>query len=354
MGWDRLLIRRGVSSQALADVTRQLAELLGGGVSLDQALALVSAHTEHRVMREVLQAAEESVRSGQQFSDALAEHPQAFSPVYLGMVRAGEMSGQLETVLVRLAEMLERESELAHRFTAALAYPVVVLMLGLVTVNVLLFAVLPKLRMLFEETGQELPLPTRLLLAASEGLGQWWGAWLLAILGAGWGFRVWWGSAAGRAARDRVVLRLPLIRTLVSKREIARLTRQVGLLLEQGVTVPQAFDLASHTLSNGSLHRAVKRASVDVQTGNGLAEALERTGEVPPFVCMVARVGEESGTLERALLHVASAYERQTDRLLETATRLLEPALIIMVGLMVMGIVMAMLLPIFELGGVMG
>ena len=346
------MVRRGVSSQAIADVSRQLAELLGGGVSLDQALALVSTHTEHRLMREVLRTAEDAVRSGRTFSDALADHPRIFSPVYLGMVQAGEMSGQLETVLVRLAEMLERESELAGRVTAAVAYPAVVLVLGLVTVGILLFAVLPKLQVLFEETGQPLPWPTRLLLAASEGVGQWWGVWLLLIVGAGWGMSVWWKSDAGRAARDQLMLRLPLVKSLVFTRDLARLARQAGLLIEQGVEVPQAFDLACHTLSNGSLRRTVARAGVDVQAGNSLAEALERTGQVPPFVCMVVRVGEESGTLERALLHVASAYERQTDRRLESATKLLEPALIVVVGLMVMGIVMAMLLPIFELGGV--
>ena len=347
-----MIARRVISSQALAEVSRQLAELLGGGVPLEQSLALVSANTEHRPMREVLHAAEDAVRSGQQFSDALAGHPRMFSPVYLGMVRAGEMSGRLETVLVRLAEMLERESELAHRVTAALAYPAVVLMLGIVTVIILLFAVLPKLRALFEETGQLLPLPTRLLLAASDGVGQWWGLGVLAILGLGWGGRVWWGSGAGRAARDRLALRLPLIRSLVFRREMARLARQMGLLVEQGVGVPQAFDLACGTLSNVHLSRTVARAGIDIQAGTGLAEALQQTSEVPPFVCMVVRVGEESGTLERALLHIASAYERQTDRLLGSVTKLLEPALIVMVGLMVMGIVMAMLLPIFELGEV--
>jgi len=338
----------------LAEASRQLAELLGGGVALDQALALVSANTEHRLMRRVLRAAEASVRSGQPFSDALADHPQVFSPVYVGMVRAGEMSGRLESVLARLAEMLERESELAHRVAAALAYPAVVLVLGIVTVGILLFAVLPKLRVLFEETGQVLPLPTRLLLTASSGVGQWWGLGAAAILGLGWGGRAWWGSAAGKAARDRLVLRMPLIRSLVRRRELARLTRQMGLLVEQGVEVPQAFDLACGTLSNSHLSRAVARAGAAVQAGTGLADALQQTGEAPPFVCMVVRVGEESGTLERALLHVASAYERQTERLLGSVTKLLEPVLIVMVGLMVMGIVMSMLLPIFELGGAVG
>jgi len=349
-------LRRGgwfaprVSTQAVAHMSRQLADLLGGGVAVDRALALVSSQVEHQTLRAVLQQAQEAVRAGRLLSEALASYPQWFSPVYLGMVRAGESSGQLEAALARLADMLENESDMTHRLIAALAYPLLVLSLGLVTVVLLMLVVIPNVRLLFDEMGQRLPLPTRLLLASSQAISQWWLLWVVGLVGMGWGVRAWIHSVRGRAWLDHTLLRLPLIGTLIGKHELARWMRHLGLLIGQGLAVLPALGIASRLLSNTHLRQAMEQAARGVQAGLGLAAALAASRRVPVFVCNMVSVGEESGSLERALLTAASAYERDAAHLVRVAMSLLEPSLIIIVGLIVMGIVLSLLLPIFELG----
>lgn len=344
------LFRRRVSTQAIAHMSRQLADLLGGGVPVDRALALVAAQVEQQTLGAVLQQVQEAVRGGHLLSEALVTYPRWFSPVYLGMIRAGESSGQLEAALARLADMLENESDMAHRLAAALAYPLLVLSLGLVAVVMLLVVVIPNLRMLFDEMGRSLPLPTRMVLAISQGVSQWWAVGALGIAGMGWGVRAWTRSAQGRAWIDQALLRLPLIGAVICKHELARWMRHLGLLIGQGLAVLPALGIAGRLLSNTHLRQAMERAARDVQAGLGLAAALAASRRVPVFVCNMVSVGEESGALERSLLTAASAYERDTAHLLRVLMTLLEPSLIIVVGLIVMGIVLSLLLPIFELG----
>ena len=341
---------RRVPTATLAYATRQLGDLLGGGLSLFNALSLLSAQVEHRGLRAVVRQVADAVREGRTLSEALSQHPAIFSPLYVSMIRAGETGGGLETVLGRLTESLESESDLKSRVTSALVYPSVVLVIGCLTVLVLLTYVVPKLTTLFTETGQLLPLPTRILLAVSGVLSRGWWLLVLGAVGAGWGLRAFRRSAAGSVAWDRMILRLPLAGAVARKLQTARFTRNLGVMVGQGVPMLQALDVANATVSNSVLRQAIAGVLDAVREGGSLSRALGTSPEFPPFVSNMVAVGEESGTLEAALLKVASAYERETERALRTLTTVLEPVLIVAVGLVVMFIVMSMLLPIFELG----
>ena len=341
---------RRVPNRALAEMSRQLADLLGGGLSLFNALSLLSQQIEHRLLRQIIGEVSQAVHYGQALSDALARHPEVFSPFYISMVRTGETGGGLDAVLIRLADVGESEAELKSRVTSALVYPLVVLLIGILTIVVLLTYVVPKLTGLFTETGQLLPLPTRVLLAISGALTQWWWLWALGLTAGAWAARAIPRSSGGRLLVDRTLLEVPLVGTLVRKLETARLTRNLGVMAGQGVPILQALEVGSATISNMILRQAVLRVKDAVQGGASLADALTQSRQFPVFVSHMVAVGEESGTLDGALLKIASSYERETERALRTLTTVLEPLLIVVVGVVVMFIVISMLLPIFELG----
>lgn len=349
---DQIQLASGSRAPArpLAYMTRQLADLLSGGLALSSALSLLAQQTEHRGLRQVIEQVASTVRDGQALSDALRVHPGMFSPLYVSMVKAGETGGGLDAVLNRLADLGENEAELKSRVVAALVYPAVVVSIGVVTVIVLLTYVVPKLTSLFTETGQLLPLPTRILLAISDSLTQWWWLWIGGAVAVGWGARTFYRASWGRAMIDRAVLRLPLVGTLVRKLQTARLTRNVGVMIGQGVSVLQALEVASATVSHTTLRASILRIRDAVRGGESLSSAVTASGQFPAFVSHMISVGEESGTLEQALLKIAAGYERETDRVLRALTTALEPLLIVVVGLMVMFIVISMLLPIFQLG----
>lgn len=345
---------RRAPSRAVAYLSRQLADLIGGGLSLFHALSLLSEQTEHPVLRRVTMEMSQSVREGQALSEALGRHRAIFSPLFINMIRAGEATGDLETVLTRLADLLEGESEVKSRVMMALVYPAVVLAIGAATVVVLLTYVVPKLTALFEDTGGLLPLPTRILLGISDGLTRGWWLWIGAGLVAIWGLGQLRSSSAGRAVLDRMSLRLPLGGALVRKLYLARFLRSLGAMIGQGVPALQALEVAGSTVSNRVLHGAIQRVRDAVQDGASLSSALSASGEFPAFVSNMVAVGQESGTLDAALAKVATSYERDADRAIRALTTALEPLLIVVVGLVVMFIVIAMLLPIFNLGLVAG
>ena len=346
----RVLSRRRVSSRVLAYTTRQLADLLGGGLPLFGALTLLAKQTEQPGLRRVVESLAGSVRDGRSFSDALAEHPQIFPPLYVSMVRAGEVGGGLEQALSRLAELGENEAEMRSRVISASAYPVFVLCVAMAMTTFLIAYVIPKLSLVFIESGQLLPLPTRFLLAVSHVFTQWWWALLLALTAGGVAFRQWYASPLGRAATDRLLMAVPGVGVLLRKLDTARFTRNLGVMINQGVPVLQALDVVARNISNTLLRQAVTRVEDAVREGSSIAAALSASKQFPVFVSNMVAVGEESGTVDAALLKVATAYEREVDRTIRMLTTILEPVLLVIVGGVVMFIVLAMLLPVFQIG----
>ena len=341
---------RRVAAQTLAYTTRQLADLLGGGLPLLSALTLLAKQTEHPALRQVIQAMTESVRDGRSLSEAMAEHPGVFPPLYRSMVRAGEVGGGLEQALGRIAEFGEHEAELRSRVLSAAAYPLFVLAMAAAITIFLIAYVIPKIALVIQDTDQVLPLPTRMLLALSGFFREGWWAMVLGLGALWWLGRRWYASPAGRVRADRLLLRLPGLGLLLRKLETARFVHTLGIMVGQGVPILQALEIVAANLANVTLRAAVGRVQEAVREGSSLAAALSATGEFPEFVSNMVAVGEESGMVDAALLKVAGTYEREVDRLLRTLTTILEPALLLLVGGVVMFIVLSMLLPIFQIG----
>lgn len=341
-------LARRVSPRTLAYMTHQLADLLSGGLPLLGALTLLAGQTEHPALRRVVESLAAAVRDGRAFSAALVDHPSVFPPLYISMVRAGEAGGALEQALTRLAQLGESEADLRSRLVSASVYPLFVLLFALTATTFLLTFVIPKLSTIFVESGQLLPWPTRVLLAVSGVVTRWWWAIPGALVLAGWAFVRWRATPAGRAALDQALMAVPGVRTLVRKLDTARFARTLGVMVSQGVPVLQSLEIVARNVSNTVLRRAVERIRESVRDGSSIAAALNASRAFPAFVGNMVAVGEESGTVDAALLKVASAYEREIDRAVRTLTAVLEPALLVLVGGILMFIVLGTLLPVFQ------
>lgn len=341
---------RRINARHVTYATRQLADLLGGGLPLLNALSLVAKQIEQPLLRRVFDSLAASVREGRSLSEALADHPRAFASLYISMVRAGEATGALEQSLLRLADLGESEAELRGRVISAMAYPVFVLCVAVGMTGFLIGYVIPKLSLVFIESGQLLPLPTRFLLGVSQACIQWWWVVLLGLVVLNTLLRQWYASAQGKRMLDQFFVLLPGVGTLVRKLETARFSRNLGVMVSQGVPVLQALEVTGRNLSNAILQQAAAKIQEAVREGSSIAAAITASGQFPVFVSNMVAVGEESGTLDAALLKVAGTYEREVDRVIQTLTTILEPALLVLVGGVVMFIVLAMLLPVFQIG----
>lgn len=341
---------RRISLRSLAYTTRQLADLLGGGLPLLGALTLLAKQVEQPGLRRIIESLADAVREGRAFSDALGDHPRVFPPLYRSMIRAGEATGGLEQALSRLAELGEHEAELRSRLVSASAYPVFILCVAFCMTVFLMAYVIPTLSLVFLETGQLLPLPTRVLLGISGLFTRgWWALLLVAVVAIGAG-RSWYASGRGRAAVDRALFAMPAVGALIRRLETARFTRNLGTMVSQGVPILQALEVVASNIANVALRSAITRVREAVLEGSSLAAAVSATREFPVFVANMVAVGEESGTVDAALLKVATTYEREIDRTIRTLTTVLEPVLLVAVGGIVMFIVLAMLLPVFQIG----
>jgi general secretion pathway protein F len=344
----------GVSTAELAAATRQLATLLGAGLPLDEALATVGGQLEQPRLARALGQIREQVVQGEALHAALAAQPRLFPPLYVSMVQVGEHSGTLDQVLARLADFLEEQARLHARIRAALAYPLLMALVGTAVLGFLLAYVVPKVTRMLEEMEQALPLPTLILIRGSDLLSRWW--WLLLLLlGAGaFALRRYLATEAGELKLHRLAISAPLFGRLNLLIATARLTRTLGTLLKSGVPLLQALDITRNLLQNRVLRRALEETTVAVREGEGLAAPLRRSGVFPPMVTQMAAVGEKSGELEEMLIRVADAYEHQVDLSLTGLLSLLEPAMILLMGTVVGFIVLAILLPIFQASQGMG
>jgi general secretion pathway protein F len=304
---------------------------------------------ENPRLQEVLADLASQIRDGRSLSDALAIYPRVFSPLYVSMVRSGEVGGMLGEVLARLADFAEKEEELHVKMRSALAYPILILLVGMGTIAVLLMFVVPKLVLLFQEVGQILPLPTRVLI----GLSQWFVSyWWLVVSIAGLGvFLVRRGglSQGARLAIDRIKLRLPVCGSLIKKVEIARFARSLATLLSHGVPILQGMQVVVQATGNELLRGEFQQIGEQLKGGDSLSQGMRRGRIFPALVTHMVAVGEEAGSLDRSLFKIADTYEREADRAMKLMTSLVEPVMILIMGSLVGFIVIAMLLPIFEI-----
>ncbi len=329
--------------------TRQLADLLYGGLPLYQGLELLVKETENKSMKKVIAHLCEQVREGVPLSTACRHFPKVFPPLYTNMIHAGEISGTLDSVLIRLADFAEKEEETRSKIKTALAYPVFLAAVGGVTILVLLLFVIPKLTPVFQEFGQSLPLPTLVIVTISNLILKYW--WLLigGILGAGFFIKKNGGLLGNNLFIDKLILQTPILGPLIEKREISRITRTLGTLLENGIPILKALEIVQANVKNSLYKEEMNKMKQAVTEGHKLGSVLKQSSLFPLTLSHMLLVGEETGNLELSLNKIADTYDREVDRASKMFTTLLEPVLILALGLVIAVIVISMLLPIFNL-----
>lgn len=337
-----------VSSRDVMLFTRDLAALLEAGLPIDRALSVLINAIETERFREIVRDILKSVQGGAYLSDAMSRHPRAFSDFYASMVRAGEAGGVLDHVLERLAVFLETSEELKEYIRSALVYPIFLLFVGGVSVIILLTFVIPKFSVIFNDLGSAIPLSTRILLDGSEWLRQWWWAVLIAVVAVIAGYAQYAKTPAGKRGIDQLKMRTPMVRDLVQKIEVARFARTLGTLVESGVPILQALQLVRDTIRNTVIASAMGRVSERVKEGDRLSVPLAAENVFPPMAVQMITVGEESGRLGDMLLRVAENYEKTVRNLVKRLINLLEPAMILVMGVVVGFIVISMLMAIFS------
>jgi len=346
-----LLARRPerVPAAELAAITRQFSTLVAAGLPLVEALGALSEQAERPVLSRTLAQVRQEVTEGSSLADALARHPRIFVSLYVNMVRAGEASGALHVVLERLADYTENQARLLGKVRSALTYPAIMLILSATILFFLLSYVVPKVTRIFQETHQQLPLPTRLLLGVSDFAAQWWWVLLLGMAGIAIGVLRWSRTPGGRDRIDHWMLRVPYFGRLTQKLAVARFARTLSTLLASGIGLLPALDIVKSIVDNTVLTRAIERARDAIREGQSIAPPLRESGLFPPLVVHMVAVGERSGQLEAMLGKAADTYDDEVENAVTALTTILEPIIIVFMGGVVLFIVLAILLPIFEL-----
>jgi general secretion pathway protein F len=348
--WSRLALPSRMRGRDLLNFTQMLATLVEAGLPLDRALAILEELATQPKVKVLVADLLRSVRGGTSLSEALAKHhPRPFSRLYVNMVRAGEKGGVLEVTLRRLAEFLESRAAFMEAIVSALAYPLVITTVGAGAIVFLMTFVIPRFATIFADLGQAIPLPTQILLSVSAGLRDYWWIGALLVVGAALGWRMWTGSDEGRLQWDQTVLRAPIVGRLSLKVETARFTRTLGTMLKSGVPVLGALAVVGDMMTNQAIARAVGRLSDAVKRGGTIAVGLKEHTPFPALAIHMVRVGEETGRLEEMLLKVADTFEGDVRTELKRVIGLLEPAIILAMGVLVAFIVVAMLLAIFSI-----
>lgn len=319
-----------------------------------RALRTVSDQLDPGPLREVFVAISADVESGVKFSDALARHPRRFPRFYVNMVRAGELGGLLDTILTRLAELLEKQARLRQRVRSALMYPAFVMVAAFAILLILMIFVVPTFVSMFTELGSALPLPTQILVTTSDILRHWWWAVLLTLAALPALARALIGTPGGRRMVDAASLRAPVFGSLVERLLIARFARTLGTLLASGVPILSALETVRATITNVVMDDALRDVEQSLKAGESLARPMELSGVFPPLVTRMVALGEETGQLDEMLVRVADSYEEEVEVQLAGLTQLLEPILIVAVGGMVGFIVIAMFMPLLSLTKLLG
>lgn len=338
-----------VSKKETIIFTSQLSSLIESGINLINALGMISRQTTNRYLRAVLSDVVARIKDGKSLSESLAAYPHLFPDIYCSMIRTGEASGKLNETLKRLSGFLEKEEELKDSILASLTYPAFVFAVGLGTILVLLVFVIPRLTTMFHDMGQALPIPTRILIGTSDFLRYYGWLILVAIFAGVFFLRRIYQSPQGKIAWDSFKLRAVFLGPVVLKSEISRLMRTLSLLLASGISITPALDILISTVDNAALKAEAQKFKDKINSGSSLSESFKASGLFPEFVNNIVSIGEETGALDKALMRIAEDYEKQVDRVLKNLTRMLEPVIILVMGLIVGFIVLSMLLPIFQI-----
>jgi type IV pilus assembly protein PilC len=344
-------LRLGRERVALKDVavfSRQLATMLSSGLSILRALAILVEQTESRPLAKVIAEMKLDIERGLSLSQAVARHPDVFPEIYLAMVRAGESGGTLDDVMVRLATTLEKQLELRGKVKSAMTYPIAIAGIVVLIVAAMLLFVVPMFESMYADLGGTLPLPTQMLIQGSRFLTRTW--WLigLAVIGGIVAFRRWTSTPGGRLAVDRSKLRLPVFGGLIRKTSVARFARTLASLVRSGVPIMESMEIVGGTSGNAVLAAAVGAARERVRLGESVSESLMGADVFPPMVVQMIAVGEETGTIDSMLDKVADFYDSEVEATVNALTSLIEPLLMVFMGVSVGGMVVSLYMPMFK------
>jgi len=339
-------------TEQIAAVTRQMASLLGSGIPLAETLRMVIEQAPDQKVEHAFRDIREHVTQGVGLGDAVLQHPGYFTDLYANMVKAGETSGALDKVMVRLAGFLQSQARMRNKVGAAMIYPAIMVLVGAIVVIILLTLVVPKITRLLTARNQELPLPTKILVETSNFLGSYWFLLLVALLLLMIVFNLVVSTEKGRFQFDRLKLSLPVFGDLMRKQAVARFSTTLATLLRSGVPALQALEVTKNVLGNKVLDKALTTVHDHVLEGTDIATPMKMTGMFPPMVCYMVGVGEQAGNLEEMLERVAASYDEEVELSTQKMTSLLEPLIIVGLAVVVGFIVIAIVLPLLKLQNV--
>lgn len=338
-----------VKVKDVAIMTRQLSSLLNAGIPLVESLEALTEQIDNEKLKAILTEVREEVVAGSRFSDSLGKHPKVFGDLYVNMINAGEASGTLDVVLMRLADFTEGQAALRSKVIGAMVYPVIMTIVGFALLSMLLVYVVPKVTKIFEDMNEALPLPTRLLMSVSGLLQNYWYLILLGIPVSIFFIRKLLRTPKGRAWWDAKSLKIPLFGRLQLMIIVSRFARTLATLLASGVPLMNAMDITRNLVTNTKLRKVIEKTRDEVREGANMAEPLMRSGEFPPIVTRMIAVGERTGELEKMLERVADNYDTEVDTMVGTLTTILEPVMILVMAGVVSFVVMSILLPILKM-----
>ena len=338
-----------VKTRDIVIFTRQFATMINAGLPLVQSLNILASQTENKTLADVTKTVVYDVESGNTLADAFSKHPKAFSSLYVNMVAAGEAGGILDTILLRLATFLEKNDALVRKVKGAMIYPGVIISVAAIAICILLVFVIPTFQSMFSSAGLELPLPTRVVIGMSDFLiGYWWA--ILAAAGAGvFGLKSYYRTAAGRLQIDTMMLKAPVLGDVIRKSAVSRFTRTLGTLVSSGVSILEGLEITAKTAGNQVVHNAVMESRQSIAGGETIAAPLERSKVFPPMVISMIAVGEQTGGLDEMLSKIADFYDEEVDVAVSALLSLMEPMMIVGLGVIVGDMVVAMYLPIFDM-----
>jgi|RhiMethySRZTD1v2_1073278.scaffolds.fasta_scaffold07474_12 general secretion pathway protein F len=340
----------GRDLEVVAAITRQMGTMLGAGIPMAEMLSAVIDQADTRRLETMFRSVRERITQGVSFGDALADYPALFSELYVNMVKAGEATGQVDVVLRRLADFLQRQRALQRKVVSALTYPILMIMIGMLVVSILMTFVVPKITDMLTDTGQIMPLPTRVLIAISEGFKKYWIALPLGIAALSVLQNRIYKTKKGQLAIDKLKLQIPIVGELLRKSAIARFTRTLSTLLSSGVPAVRSLEITEKVVGNRIIADATSHVRVRIMEGTDIATPLKATGVFPSVVGYMVAVGEQSGQLEEMLDRIADAYDEEIEVVTERITVVLEPIMIILLAVVVGFIVWSIVLPILQVG----
>lgn len=339
----------GIKIDDIVNFTRQLATMVTAGLPLATALSILVRQSKEEMSRMVAGLLQE-VEGGSSFAKALEKQKENFSRIYIQLVFAGETGGVLDTILERLADNMEKQKEFRAKTKGALIYPIIVVIAMIVVGIIMMIFVIPKLTEMYRDFGAELPLATRILIGISEFLSKAWWAFLIAVVGGVFGFRKWYLTRPGKLAIDRFIMKLPIVGELTQKMVLTEFARTLSLLLSAGISLLQALEIVTDGVENIIYREALEKATDQVEKGVSLSEALGHFDDIfPPILFQMIRVGEETGKLDSVLQKLSQYFESETEHAVKNLTTAIEPMIMIVLGLGVGAMVIAIIMPIYNL-----